>query len=97
MGALALAVVVFGFMRGQEHERLTLLFERQAVTLAQTLRTRLDDSLDVLSALESFYASAPAVSRQAFHTFVQRSVSPTSRPAGAVVGPPCAGRAAGGI
>jgi PAS domain S-box-containing protein len=74
VSALALAVVVFAYIRGQERERLALLFERQAATLAQTLRTRLDDYLDVLSALESFYASAPAVSRQAFHTFVQRSL-----------------------
>jgi PAS domain S-box-containing protein len=72
VGALALAVVVFAYMRGLEREHLTLLFERQAATLAQTLRTRLDDYLDVLSGLESFYASTPAVSRQAFHTFVQR-------------------------
>jgi PAS domain S-box-containing protein len=74
VGALALAVIVFGFMRGQERERLTLLFERQAATLAQTLRTHLDNYLDVLSALESFYASAPTVSRQAFQTFVRRSL-----------------------
>jgi PAS domain S-box-containing protein len=72
MGALALAVVVFGFMRGQERERLTMLFERQSGTLAQTLRTHLDDCLEILAGLESFYASAPTVSRQAFHTFVQR-------------------------
>ncbi len=34
---------------------------------------RLDDYVDVLYAFENFYASAPEVSRQAFHTFVQRS------------------------
>src|SRR5438093_10337915 len=71
VGALALGFVVFGYTRAQEWERLRLLFERQAESLAHTIRTRLDDYVDVLHALESFYASAPAVSRQAFHTFVQ--------------------------
>jgi hypothetical protein len=75
MAALVLAIVVFRYTRGRERQRLALLFERQAASLAQTFRTRLDDHLDVLSALESFYASAPAVSRQAFHTFVRRSVA----------------------
>src|SRR2546426_6445965 len=73
VGALALGFVVFGYTRAQEWERLRLLFERQAESLAHSIRTRLDDYVDVLYAFESFYTSAPAVSRQAFHTFVQRS------------------------
>ena len=71
--ALALGFVVFGYGRAQERARLGLLFERQGESLAHAIRTRLDDYMDVLYALESFYASAPEVSRQAFHTFVQRS------------------------
>jgi PAS domain S-box-containing protein len=73
VGALALAIGVFAYTRAQERERLTLLFERQATTLARSLQNRLDTYLDVLHALESFYASAPEVSRQAFHTFVQHA------------------------
>src|SRR5262249_19676591 len=46
---------------------------RQADSLAYTMRTGLDDYVDMLYAFESFYASAPEVSRQAFRTFVQRS------------------------
>jgi signal transduction histidine kinase/CHASE1-domain containing sensor protein len=75
VGALALAFVVFAYTRAQEWERLRLLFERQADSLAQTMRTRLDDYLDELHAVVSFYTSAPEVSRQAFHTFVQRSLA----------------------
>src|SRR5262249_29982236 len=72
VGVLALGFVVFGYARAQEGMRLRLLFERQAESLAHAMRTRLDDYVDVLYDLESFYTSAPAVSRQAFHTFVQR-------------------------
>ena len=71
--ALALSFVVFGYGRAQERERLRLRFERQAESLVHAIRTGLDNYVDELRALESFYASAPEVSRQAFHTFVQRS------------------------
>jgi signal transduction histidine kinase/CHASE1-domain containing sensor protein len=74
-GALALAIVVFVYTSTQERERLQLLFERQAESLAHTIRTRLDDYVDVLHAVESFYTSTPEVSRQGFHTFVQRSLA----------------------
>jgi MASE1/CHASE domain len=73
VGALALAVVVFVYTRAEERERLALLVERQAATLAKSLQNDLDDYLDVLYAIESFYASSGALSRGAFHTFVQRS------------------------
>jgi PAS domain S-box-containing protein len=73
VGALALAIGVFMYTRAQERERLTLLFEQQATTLTQTFRNRLNEYLDVLYALERFYASAPEFSRQAFHTLVQRA------------------------
>ena len=72
-GALALAVLVFVYTRAQERERLRLLAERQATTLAQSLRNRLDDYLNVLHAVESLHATSGGLSRQAFHTFVQRS------------------------
>ena len=42
-------------------------------SLTHAIRTRLDAYVDVLYAFESFYASAPEVSRQTFRTFVQHS------------------------
>jgi PAS domain S-box-containing protein len=72
LGALALAIVVFVYTSAQERERLKLLFGQQATTLAHTLQNRLDDSLEMLYALESFYAGAGELSPQAFHMFVQR-------------------------
>jgi len=71
MGALALGFVIFGYTRTQEWERLRLLFERRAESLAHIIRTHLDDYVDVLHTLESFYASASEVNQQAFRTFVQ--------------------------
>jgi signal transduction histidine kinase len=75
VGALVLAFVVFGYTRAQARERLYLLFERQAESLAHGIEKRLDDYLDVLHAFKSFYTSAPEMSRQGFHTFVQRSLA----------------------
>jgi signal transduction histidine kinase/integral membrane sensor domain MASE1 len=75
VGALALVIVVFGYTRAQEQERLRLLFEHQAEAIAHTIQTRLDDYLAVLYSLESFYASVPEMSGQEIHTFVQRSLA----------------------
>jgi signal transduction histidine kinase len=73
VGLLMLGFIVFGYARAQERARLRLHFERQAERWAHAIRMSLDDYVEVLHACESFYASAPAVSQQAFHTFVQRS------------------------
>jgi PAS domain S-box-containing protein len=75
VGTLTLAVVIFAYADAQERERLALLFERQATALGQTLQSSLDNYLDELSAVGSFFASVPAVGRRAFHLFVQRSLS----------------------
>src|SRR5262245_558623 len=71
VGVLALSFVIFGHARTQEGRRLYLLFERQVKSLAHAIQMRLDDYVDVLHDLESFYTSAPEVSRQTFHIFVQ--------------------------
>ena len=71
--ALVLAVGVFAYTSAQERERLRLLFDRQATTLAHILQHSLDNYLDVLFAVESYYISAGGLSRHALHTFVQRS------------------------
>ena len=60
--ALALSFVVFGYGRAHERERLRLLFERQTESLVHAIRTRLDDYVDELHALERFYASVPEMS-----------------------------------
>jgi signal transduction histidine kinase/CHASE1-domain containing sensor protein len=75
VGAVVLSVVVFVYARAQDRERLSLLFEHQAEALAHTIQTRLDDYLGVLHNLESFYASVPEISGQAFHTFIQKSLA----------------------
>jgi integral membrane sensor domain MASE1 len=72
-GALVLAVGVFAYTSAQERERLRLLFDRQATTLAHILQHSLDNYLDVLFAVESYYLSAGGLSRHTLHTFVQRS------------------------
>src|SRR5262245_9801932 len=69
--AFGLVVLFFVHARAVEQARLQLDFERWAHTLADTLRTTLDGYLDALHGIESFYASAPEVSRQEFRTFVQ--------------------------
>jgi signal transduction histidine kinase/CHASE1-domain containing sensor protein len=73
VGTLVLGFVIFGYARTQERARLGTHFERQSETWAQAIHMRLDDYVEVLRACESFYVSAPEVSQQAFHTFVQRS------------------------
>jgi signal transduction histidine kinase/integral membrane sensor domain MASE1 len=73
VGSLALAVLIFGYTHAQEQRRLRLLFEGQAEGVAHTIRTRLDDYLEVLHGVSRFYASTPEMSGQALHSFVQRS------------------------
>jgi signal transduction histidine kinase/CHASE1-domain containing sensor protein len=73
LGTLTLGFIIFGYARAQEGIRLRLIFERQAESLAHTIRTCFDEYVDVLHTLESFYASAPEASRQAFRIFVQRT------------------------
>jgi PAS domain S-box-containing protein len=70
---LALAVGIFAYTSAQEWERLRLLFERQATTLGHSFRHRLDNYLDVLVAVESYYLSTGGLTQRALHTFVQRA------------------------
>src|SRR5215831_15269933 len=48
VGVLTLGLVVFWYARAQEGIRLSLLFERQAESRAHTIRTCLDEYVDVL-------------------------------------------------
>ena len=91
--AFVLVVIFFVHARAVEQARMQLDFERWAHTLADTLRQSFDGYLDALHAIESFYASAPEVSRPAFH-LCPAVIRPLSRHSGTVVGPPCAGHGA---
>lgn len=75
VGALALAVGVFVYVSGQERERLRLIFERQAETLAHTLERQLDRYLDVLRSIARFHASSPEVKRHEFGTFAHGALA----------------------
>src|SRR5262245_56962559 len=70
--AFMLVVLFFVHARAVEQARMQQDFERWAHTLADTLRQSFVGYLDALHTIESFYASAPEVSQQAFRIFVQR-------------------------
>src|SRR5215510_4806799 len=70
--ALAFGFVILEYVRVRGWQRLHF-FGQQAESLAHAIQTRLDDHVAVLHAFESFYAGAPEVSQQVFHTFAQRS------------------------
>jgi len=71
VGTLALGFVFSSVCARPEWERLRLLFEWQAESLAHTHSGMPRRLCGCAPDLESFYANAPAVSRQAFHAFVQ--------------------------
>jgi two-component system sensor histidine kinase/response regulator len=70
-----LAVVLFVYASGWEQNRLKLEFQRRTDAVGQELTRHVSGYIDTLHSLESFYASAENVSRQAFRTFVQRLLS----------------------
>ena len=97
VGALALAVVIFGYTHAQERERLRLLFENQAEALAHTIQTRLDDYLGVLHSLESFSTSVPEMSGASISHVRPAFISAPSGLTGVGVEPARAGCATGGV
>jgi two-component sensor histidine kinase len=62
-------------VRAWERERSALEFEQLADRMAQALRITLSDHLEVLYAIEGFYASSPEIERQEFHAFVKRALA----------------------
>jgi PAS domain S-box-containing protein len=71
--AITFAVVIIFFVqvRAWEQDRFKLEFEQRAGILAHTLVSSFNNYIDVLHAIENFYASSHGVDRQAFRTFVQ--------------------------
>jgi two-component system sensor histidine kinase/response regulator len=68
----ALAVILFIYASAWEQNRLRHEFERRTDTLAAELEKDINGYLDVLTSIESFFASSPNVDRLGFRTFVQR-------------------------
>ena len=73
--AFAVTTVFFVYTSGWERDRITLAFERQASSLGQTLANSFGGYLEVLHAIESFYASSRKVDEQEFRSFVQVDLS----------------------
>ena len=73
--AFAAVVVFFLYARAWERERSALEFEQLADRIAQVLRITLTSHLEVLYAIEGFYASSPEIERQEFHAFVKRALA----------------------
>ena len=66
----ALAVALFQYSRRWEVERQEAVFEQRAAAISYSFTERLTGYLEVLHAVERFYASSAEVSRAEFHTFV---------------------------
>ena len=73
--AFAAVVVFFLYARAWERERSALEFEQLADRIAQVLRITLTSHLEVLYAIEGFYASPHEIERQEFHAFVKRALA----------------------
>nr|MDQ2694333.1 CHASE domain-containing protein [Pseudomonadota bacterium] len=74
---LALAVVsaLFFAVHTWENERLRLGFEQHAATLAESTARQLENHLEVLYFLRSYFAGSQAVNRDEFRAFVSRALA----------------------
>jgi PAS domain S-box-containing protein len=70
---LTAAIVIFVHVRTWEQDRIKSGFERRADELADAIKEKLDDHLDVLHAVEAFYASSSEVHRRDFQSFVRHA------------------------
>jgi len=73
--AFAIAIVVFAYARAWETSRVHLTFERDAGQLAYAIEGRLEQNLETLQSLESFYAGSVQVERDAFRIFVTTALA----------------------
>jgi len=67
-----LIVIFMTYANHQEERRIRLEFARRTENIASLLRETIDNYLDVLHALESFYASSERMERRQFRLFVER-------------------------
>ncbi|MGH7845269.1 MAG: sensor histidine kinase, partial [Candidatus Binatia bacterium] len=70
--AFALVVIIFVYASLWEQRRVKLEFERRTDNLTQALKENFDNYVDVLYAIDSFFASSAKVERQEFKNFVSR-------------------------
>lgn len=70
---LSAAIVGFVYASAWEQDRVKGDLERRAGELADAIKEKLDDHLDVLHAVEAFYASSSGVNRRDFRSFVQHA------------------------
>jgi signal transduction histidine kinase/integral membrane sensor domain MASE1 len=73
--ALTFAVAFFIYASEWERGRIRLAFEQQVATVANFVEDSLNHNLEILSAIEWFFASSSEVDRWAFHTYAQRALS----------------------
>lgn len=70
-GALLLSL----YSNALEERRIRLEFERQSAEMANSIRRRMSEALEILYSLRSFYESSVEVDRDEFDRFVWRSSS----------------------
>ena len=71
----AVSIAMFVIVHGWERERIRLDFERRAMHLAVPIQRSVDESIEALRAIHSFYEAAGTVTRRQFGAFVWREVS----------------------
>jgi len=71
LGACACVAVIFVMVRNAEEEGIRNEFNRRAERTGEAFERRLDDNLEVLHSLVSFYAASREVDRDEFATFTR--------------------------
>ncbi|MGD0265062.1 MAG: CHASE domain-containing protein [Candidatus Methylomirabilota bacterium] len=69
--SIAMSVIVHGW----ERERIRFDFEKRAMELAVPIQRSVDESIEALRAIHSFYEASPTIGRQQFEAFANGEVS----------------------
>ncbi len=72
---LGLVILMFFMVRNSDNIAIQDRFQKRAELMANETRNYFNDTLDILSSIESFYASSNYVSREEFKKFVQLPLS----------------------
>ncbi|MGH8058995.1 MAG: CHASE domain-containing protein, partial [Candidatus Entotheonellia bacterium] len=70
-----MSVVLFLVLQGRERERIQIEFERRAGYMVGALTKSIDGSLEILHAIDSFFAASHAVERQTFRALVEPALA----------------------
>ena len=73
MVGVALSIVVFFIVQGQEQARVREQFDQQASTYAAAIQKGIDRSLEVVDSIGGLHATSREVSRRDFREFVKGS------------------------